>query len=198
MLLLGFVLWRMAKDRLDTSAGLRHWQQQRQRLASYPASAGAVVVKGQPVRAIWRLAPLWLIALLFMFGMPYVQVHGLGFLCGRLGVAEALRWTTILICYGLPGIIVLLAAIEGFTSLRVLRYGYSPPLDAVLMNDTIAVAGWRAKARGWFGLVVLPLLAGWAIWLGHDLYKTNTAPKVVAHLRAECPTHQVADTGSKP
>lgn len=188
LLLLGWVLWRMAEGRFRGNAALRRWQQQRQQLAS--AGTDAVVVKGQPGRAFVRWAPTCLVALLVMFGMPYVQVHGLGFLCGRLGVAETLRWTTALVCYGLPGFIVLITAVEVTTALRVLRGGYSPPLDAVLMQDTIAVTGWRAKARGWFGLVAMPLLAGGSIWLGLALYRDTTEPKVMARLKSECPMRE--------
>jgi hypothetical protein len=156
------------------------------RLARFPASAGAVVIKGQPDKTGWR----WLAASLFImvlaFAAPYVHRNGLMFLCGRLDAAETLWWTTALVAYVLPALLVLVSAVPFARSVRVLRQGYAPPLDAVLPQDTVAVSGWRAKLRGWFGVIALPVFVTGALYLGLNNYHANSVHEIRVRLVANC------------
>ena len=142
-----------------------------QRLARYPVSARAVIIKAQRQRAMRRAAPGLVAMLAFGGALLYLQHGGVDELCQRLGPARSLQYLLMLMFYGLPGFFVALALYESVKAAKVLRGGYRPPLDAVLFHDTVAISGWRAKAHGLVGVILLPALAAWVIYVGHSGYE---------------------------
>jgi hypothetical protein len=42
----------------------------------------------------------------------------------------------------------------------------------VVLNDTIAVTGWRAKMHGWLVLTLMPLMVALSAYLTHALVQT--------------------------
>lgn len=175
------LLWRITNNNGDATS--RQQRELERRLARYPASAGAVVIKGQPRRALWRMLPAALLAM----GLALATSQaGRGLLCDRLDAADAARWTLRLIFLGMPAALALLAAFEVSKAFRVLRGGYAPPLDAVLARDTIAVTGWRAKLQGAVGLVMAPLLVGVVACLAYGMRDAFDEDRLQARVAAQC------------
>ena len=137
------VLWGLTngKIRLQLSQ-----PSMKERLARYPASAGAVVIKAQRRRALKRMLPGVILALPLVLAVQFVPTHTVAaLLCEQLGPADAVHWLLWMFFPGLPAVLAVAAIFAVRWSLRVLRGGYAPPLDAVVFHDTIAVSGWRAK-----------------------------------------------------
>ncbi|MFG6460633.1 hypothetical protein ACG04Q_03550 [Roseateles sp. DXS20W] len=155
------------------------------RLAAYPASARAVILRGkQP--AGWKLALQIFVMVAIALGMPKLQTPGtLALLCERFGAAQTAQLLWLLIYPGLPFLMLLALSPLLLQSVRVLRGGYAPPLDSVPTQDTIAVAGWRAVLRGMVGLVLFPVLVGVIGYLAADLRQTFNRNPVSADAR--CP-----------
>ncbi len=130
------------------------------RLAAYPASARAVILRGKRP-AGWKLALQIFVMVAIALGMPKLQTSGtLSLLCERFGAAQTSQLLLLLVYPGLPiGLLLALSPLL-LQSVRILRGGYAPPLDSVPTHDTIAVAGWRATLRGVVGLVLFPVLIG--------------------------------------
>lgn len=166
------------------------------RLAAYPASARAVILRGkQP--AGWKLALQIFVMVAIALGMPKLQTSGtLALLCERFGAAQTWQLLQLLIYPGLP--IVLLLALSPLLvqSVRILRGGYAPPLDSVPTHDTIAVAGWRATLRGVGGLVLIPVLIGALGYNTASLRQSFDARPVSADAR--CPTGKPPATAPGP
>lgn len=166
------------------------------RLAAYPASARAVILRGKRP-AGWKLALQIFVMVAIALGMPKLQTPGtLALLCERFGAAETLQSLQLLIYPGLP-IVLLLALFPLIVqSVRILRGGYAPPLDSVPTHDTIAVAGWRATLRGVVGLVLFPVLVGVVGYLAADMRQTFNRHPVNADAR--CPTGKPPTTAPRP
>ncbi|PTT77112.1 hypothetical protein DBR42_25710 [Pelomonas sp. HMWF004] len=157
-----------------------------ERLARYPASARAVIIKAQRRRALWRLAPQAVIGLAFLLAMTYAKQPGLAWLCNRYGADAMLRGWLGLAFYELPGLLAVMAGVHVAYAIRVLRGGYLPPLDSVTLHDTVAVSGWRARLAGVLGITVLPVTAAVVMGLGHSTYQHFSAPSQAA-APALCP-----------
>lgn len=181
------VLWGVANGKIKLQ--LNQQASIEERLARYPVSAGAVVIKGQPGRAWSRQAPALLLGVALALAMPYVQRNGLPLLCD-LSAAEAARWTLLLCFPVMPAVFALAAVFTVIKAVRVLRGGYSPPLDTVLLQDTIAVTGWRAKLHGTAGLLVMPLLMGGICYLGYEARQAFDEVKLQTRIAAKCAARQ--------
>lgn len=172
-MLLGGVafIWGVATD--DGSPESRQEQQLQKRLARYPASAGAVVIKAQRKRALKRMLPVVLLALPLMLTVQFFRTHTANtWLCDHIGAEQIVRWLTRMFFPGLPAVLAVAAAFAMLWAVRVLRGGYVPPLDSVVFHDTIAVTGWRAKLQAWATLTVMPLMVVVLFHVTHGLAQT--------------------------
>lgn len=186
------VAWALVTDDGATASKRQH--ELERRLKRYPASARAVIIKAQPRRALWRQLPSFVLALGLMLGLPYLQHGGLPALCHWFDAAEIVWWAMGLLCYGLPGLLALLLGAEARLVVRVLQGGYAPPLDAVLMQDTVAVTGWRASARCVIDLSFVLLLASAGFYGGHALYQDFGQPEFQARVAAKCAASTLTKT----
>ncbi|KQV53036.1 hypothetical protein ASC95_09710 [Pelomonas sp. Root1217] len=188
------LVWYAAND--DSHLEPKREQALQKRLARYPASARAVIIRGQPASsAWWRPLLNAMLAVGVLYGLFYVMEHGLIFLCGRVGMAETLRWTLAFIFPGVPVLAALPAMFEILRSIRILRGGYAPPLDSTLARDAIAVAGWRAKVRGVAGLAFMAAIVCFTGHLAYDARQAFEAPEKITRLTAECPTRYSSEGG---
>lgn len=151
------MVWRITNDDGDPKS--RQRRELEKRLARYPASAGAVIIKAQPRRGWWWLALAALLAVAMMFAASYMH-SGLSVLCDRLGAPATARWLMLAFFPGMPIVLAPVFVFEFVKAVRIWRGGYAPPLDTVVFQDTIAVAGWRARLQAAVGLVVMPMLFG--------------------------------------
>lgn len=166
------------------------------RLAAYPASARAVILRGKRP-AGWKLALYALIGIALALGMPNLQTPGtLALLCERFGAAQTAQLLWLLIYPGLPFLMLLALSPLLVQSVRILRGGHAPPLDSVPTQDTIAVAGWRATLRGVVGLVLFPVLVGVIGYLAADLRQTFNRHPVGAD--AQCPAGKPSAPVARP
>lgn len=155
------------------------------RLAAYPASARAVILRGKRP-AGWKLALYVLLSVGLALGLPELRAQGtLALLCERFGAAQTAQLLLLLVYPGMPIVLLLGLSPLLVQSMRILRGGYAPPLDSVPTQDTIAVAGWRATLRGVGGLVLVPVLVGVIGYLAADLRQTFNRNPVSADAR--CP-----------
>lgn len=169
-----------------------------ERRALYPASAGAVIIKARPRRALLTLLPAAALAVALACLMPYVKREDLPLLCGHLTAAEAARWIRLLVFPVLPATLSLIALFTAARAVRVLRGGYAPPLDAVVMQDTIAVTGWRARLQGLVGLLVMPVLVGVIACLAYATRQAFDEPGLQASVAAQCAARAPAGSQNKP
>lgn len=159
-----------------------------ERLARYPASARAVIIKGRPI-ARWKLVLGALVGLGLICGVEAIKSHNaFAWVCGHLGAAGTLRLALLLMFPALPIVLLLATAPLVLESIRILRGGYAPPLDSKPMNDTIAVSGWRARVRGLVFLIVMPAMACWFAFLAHDLRQVFESGDPAARIAARCPS----------
>lgn len=185
--------WHVANDVGDAAA--KRQRVVERRLAGYPASAGAVIIKAQPRRALWQALPLAALAVAVMLATPYVKRNGLGMLCDHLGIAEAARWIAFMCFPGLAVLLTLLASFEFTRAIRVLRGGYAPPLNTVLLHDAIAVTGWRARLQGITSLVMLPLMLGTLAYLTYNTRQSFVEARLQAAIAAQCSTNLTMKPG---
>lgn len=168
------------------------------RLAGYPASARAVILRGKRP-ASWKAALHILVVAALALGLPMLRPAGaLSLLCERLGAAQTAQLLWLLIYPGLPFLLTLALSPLLVQSVRILRGGYAPPLDSVPRQDTIAVAGWRATLRGVSGLVVMPVLVGVIGYLAADLRQTFDARPASANATAQCPIGKPSTAAPRP
>lgn len=174
----------VATDDGDPSA--KREQQLQRRLASYPPSARAVVIRGRPV-AGWKPALCIILSVGLALGLPKLQTQGtLALICERLGATQTSHLLFLLVFPGVPILMFLGIAPLIFQSIRILRGGYAPPLDSAPTQDTIAVAGWRATLRAVAGLVVMLLLASFTGYLAYDMRQTFTSNNANLNIAPKC------------
>lgn len=179
----GAGVWFVATDDGDSKS--RHEATLQKRLARYPASARAVILRGKRP-AGWKLALYIILSIGLALGLPELRAQGtLALLCERFGAAQTMQVLLLLIYPGLPILLMLALSPLIAQSVRILRGGYAPPLDSVPTQDTIAVAGWRAVLRGVGGLALMPVLIGALGYNAASLRQSFDARPVSADAR--CP-----------
>ncbi|WP_457420117.1 hypothetical protein [Roseateles sp. P5_E7] len=183
------MVWRLTNDDGDPKS--RQRRELEKRLARYPASAGAVIIKAQPRRGWWRLALAALLAIALMFASTYMR-SGLSLVCDRVGAAVTARWLMLAVFPGFPVVLTPVLAFEFAKAVRIWRGGYAPPLDTVVFQDTIAVTGWRARLQAVLGLVVMPMLFG---LLFHTAYGFRQSFEDSRMQGAKCPAWPSNDKG---
>lgn len=167
-----------------------------ERLARYPASARAVILRGRPI-ARWKLALFALVGLGLIYGVEVIKSHdALAWLCGHLGVTGTLNLLLSAIFPGLPVVLLLAMASAILESIRILRGGYAPPLDSKPMHDTIAVSGWRAQLKGLVVLIVMPVMACWCAFLAYDVRQSFEAGNKASQMALKCPGRPSSKSGT--
>ncbi|MDR7333265.1 hypothetical protein [Roseateles asaccharophilus] len=167
-----------------------------ERLARYPASARAVILRGRRPIARWKLALFALVGLGLVYGIELIKPHDtLAWLCGHLGAAETLRLLLLLMFPGLPVVLFLGIAPLVWQSIQILRGGYAPPLHSRPMHDTIAVSGWRAELQGLMGLIVLPA-AFLVAQATYDLSQSFDPRSAASPKAAKCPAQPASKDGA--
>lgn len=182
----GAVLWGVTNGRIKLQ--LSRQPSMEERLARYPASAGAVVVKAQRRRALMRMLPGAILAVPLVLAVQFLPAHTVAaLLCEHLGPTEAVHWLLRMLFPGLPVMLAVAAIFAVNWSVRVLRGGYAPPLDAVLLHDTIAVTGWRAKLNAWLVLTVMPVMVVVSFYVTYAFVQTfDTEANRQALAAAKC------------
>jgi len=175
------MVWRLTNDDGDPKS--RQQRELEKRLARYPASARAVLIKAQPRQGWWRLALAALLAVALMVASTYMR-GSLGALCDRFGAAATARWLMLAFFPGLPLVLAPVFVVEFAKAVRIWRGGYAPPLDTVVSQDTIAVAGWRARLQAVVGLVMMPLLFGLLFHTAYGFSQSFDVPRIHG---AKCP-----------
>jgi hypothetical protein len=144
-----------------------------EQLKNLPKSAAAVIIKGDgnKKRVLLKFAPL-LLFIIFVAGIIFwSKSHGQG--CADFMGVRAGYLSLLIFSYVMP-IGILIGSLFLFREAwKIIRTGYSPPLDTVVYSDTIAKKGIRSLTRGIVGLV-LPVVALHCVSLGHDLYISMT------------------------
>lgn len=144
-----------------------------ERVARYPASAGAVVIKAQRTRALKRMVPVAILGAPLVLALQFAPTDSVvALLCERLGPAGAVHWLLRMLFPGLPVLFAVVAVMAMIWARRVLRGGYAPPLDAIVFHDTIAVTGWRAKLHAWLVLALMPSMGAALFYLSYGLVQT--------------------------
>lgn len=155
------------------------------RLARYPASARAVIIRAQPVpwtRTVLALGSIIVIAA----GIPYFLRGGIPLLCNRIGPASTLEWLRFALFPGVPALLMWPVAIGLRQAVRILRGGYAPPLDSRLARDTVAVSGWRARLQGVTNLAIaIAVICVIGYWM-YDLRRPLDANDAGARFVASC------------
>jgi hypothetical protein len=183
------VLWGVTNGRIKLQ--LSRPPSMAERLARYPTSAGAVVIKAQRRRALMRMLPGAILTVPLVLAVQFLPAHTVtALLCEYLGPTEAVHWLLRMFFPGLPVMLAIAAIFAVNRSLRVLRGGYAPPLDSVVLHDTIAVTGWRAKLNAWLVLTVMPMMVVVSFYVTHAFVQTfDTEANRQTLGAAKCPQH---------
>ncbi len=159
-----------------------------QQLKTCPKSAQAVLIKSNKKRALVKSVPYIFIGTMLVGFSLWSKFTG-KLACVRLLDINAAYILLLLVCYVLPvGFLVVSLLLFG-TGIKTIRMGYFPPLDSVLFRDTIAKKGPVSTTRG-VVLLVLPIFAGFVVYLGNDAYtqiaKGKNMHEIVEKLEAKC------------
>jgi hypothetical protein len=108
------VLWGVTNGRIQLK--LNAQTSIEERLARYPASAGAIVIKAQRRRALMRMLPGIILAAPLVLAAQFLPAHrAAALLCKHLGPAEAAHWLLRMLFPGLP----LLFAVAALFAVRL-------------------------------------------------------------------------------
>ena len=157
-------------------------------LKDCPESAQAVVIKGNKRRALVKSAPyIFIVVVLFGFSLWIKNTSNSE--CERLIGLNTSYILFLLVFYGFPiGLLVMSLLFLGM-GIKTIKTGYFPPLDSVVFRDTIAKKGKISTLRG-VGLLVLPVLSLFTVYLGNNAYTEVTGGKnmheIIEMLEAKC------------
>lgn len=159
-----------------------------EKVKSYPASAGAVIIKVQKKRALAHSVAL-LLPLAIMVLVEKTHISGVDRACSELFGLNKAFLRILMVSYGIPLVMMNLAFYTAWLGVKGFLGGYFPPLDSAWMHDRVAVRGWRATLRS--SVCVLLVFLGVAgLYNGHTLYQSVSGGKamntVVAELEAKC------------
>ena len=159
-----------------------------EQLKACPKSAQAVLVKGNKKRTLVKSAPYIFIGTILV-GFSLWSKNTGNPECVRLLDINAAYISLLLVCYVLPVGFLAVSLLLFGTGTRAVRAGYFPPLDSAVFRDTIAKRGPVSTARG-VVLLVLPIFAGFVVYLGNDAYAQVAGGKnmheIVEKLEAKC------------
>lgn len=159
-----------------------------ERLKDCPESMQAVIIKGNRRRWLLKSAPYIFIGAVLV-GFTLWSKNTTNVQCVSLfGLNAAYIWL-LFFSYGMPiGYLVISLAYFGM-GLKIIKTGYFPPLDSVVLRDSIAKKGAISTLRG-VGLLVLPVFTLFVVYLGNNAYTAFTEGKsmheIVQKLEAKC------------
>ena len=139
-----------------------------QQLKSCPASAQAVLIKGNRKRAFIKFAPYIFIGAMLVGFSLWSKFTGKPECVGLLDI-NAAYISLLLVCYVLPVGFLMVSLLLFGTGMKTMKTGYFPPLDSVLFRDVIAKKGIASTTRG-VVLLVLPIFTSFIVYLGNDAY----------------------------
>ncbi len=151
-------------------------------LRALPVSAQARVISRNRRRAVIQKLP-WLIPIIPLACYAIATETGSDTPCMTFFGMNRGFVSLIMVSYALPGLILLYSLLNFRIGIKVLRYGYFPPLDSAQFRDTIAKKGVVSKVRGWV-LVLLPVFALFIFYLGHDVYATISDGRSIQELHS--------------
>ena len=157
-------------------------------LKACPENAQAILIKGNKKRALVKSAPYIFIGTILTGFILWSKNTG-NPECARLLDINVAYLSLLLICYVLPVGFLVVSLLFFGTGMKTIRTGYFPPLDSVLFSDAIAKKGLVSTTRG-VVLLVLPIFAGFVVYLGNDAYtqiaKGKNMHEIVEKLEAKC------------
>lgn len=160
------------KENRGIKAAFRLNYSAEERLKECPAKAEAVIIKGDRRRYITNFAPAF-IFLLLMFCINFlasiVEEKECTYLFGKNMALLHLQLLLLQICYAVPVGFFILSLFTCRMGIKTIRNGYFPPIDSVVLIDTIAKKGFVTLCRGYL-LTVLPILTASLVYLGNDVY----------------------------
>ncbi len=159
-----------------------------EQLKTLPASAQAVIIKGNKRRGLIKSAPYILIGIVLVGYSMWIKNTSHPECIRLLGV-NASYISLLLFCYGLPiGLLLVSLAYVG-AGIKTVKTGRFPPLDAVVFNDTISKKGASSIFRGIF-LLALPVFSLFLVYLGNSAYseisKGKSMHEITENLEAKC------------
>jgi hypothetical protein len=139
-----------------------------EQLKDCPETAQAVIIKGNKRRALLKSAP-YILAGFILVGFALWNKNTTNPECVQLlGLSTAYIWL-LLFCYGLPIGFFILSLLFLGTGIKTIKTGYFPPLDSVVLRDTIAKKGTISTLRG-VTLLALPVFTLFIMYLGNNAY----------------------------
>jgi hypothetical protein len=143
------------------------------RLATYPESAGAVLLKSNRKRAILNHLPIiGYFAFVAMFAFYTTRVLD-NPVCDTTFGANTAFLMAITAFYAFPFGLFLWSLFFVKTGLKTLKTGYFPPLDSIQLNDTIATKTFASRIRG-YGLVASPVVFVLVLAYTHHMFMSFT------------------------
>lgn len=139
-----------------------------ERLASYPESANAVLVKGNWKRAIFESFPFYLYALFAIAVSLYLRSVA-DEQCVHLFGINSVILTLALFCYAVPLGVLLISLLYLRTGIKAVQTGYFPAIDSSQLVDTIATKGLVSSIRGYV-LVVMPIVSLGLVFFGYYMF----------------------------
>ena len=159
-----------------------------QQLKACPASAQAVLIKGNRKRAFIQSAPYIFMGSLLVGFTLWSKFTGKPE-CVRLLDINAAYILLLLVCYVLPVGFLMVSLLLFKTGMKIMKTGYFPPLDSVLFRDAIAKKGITSTTRG-VVLLALPLFTSFIVYLGNDAYtqiaKGKNMHEIVEKIEVKC------------
>jgi hypothetical protein len=164
---------RTPKENRGIKAAFRLTHSAEERLKECPAKAEAVIIKGDRRRYITNFAPAF-IFLLLMFCINFlasiVEAKECTHLFGKNMALLHLQFLLLQVCFIVPVGFFILSLFTCRMGIKTIRNGYFPPLDSVVLIDTIAKKGIVTLSRGYL-LTALPILTASLVYLGNDVYQ---------------------------
>jgi hypothetical protein len=159
-----------------------------EQLKSLPASAQAVIIKGNKRRALIKSSPYFLIGIVLAGYSMWIKDMSHPE-CMRLMGINASYISLLVLCYGLPIGIFLASLAHVGNGIKTLKTGRFPPLDAAVFNDTISRKGASSVFRGVL-LLALPVFSLFLMYLGNSAYseiaKGKNMHEITESLEAKC------------
>lgn len=159
-----------------------------EQLKTLPASAQAVIIKGDKRRALIKSAPYILIGIILAIFSIWSNNTSHPECVRLLGINPSYI-SLLLFCYGLPIGFLGASLADLVTGIKTVKTGRYPPLDSVVFRDTISRKGALSTFRG-ITLLALPIFALFMVYLGNNTYTAvadgRNMHEIVEKLEAKC------------